>query len=329
MKRLAFVCAGFLLVSTVAACGVGTSPTAIPTFVPAPATADGTPGTPNALGTPQSTIPIALTAFPPTATIVVGMVGSPQPGSVTTVPLFAPSATPGSGSVVTVVVVAATPIPGVPIAATPIPGATTAGVTGSTTCTSPANWTTYTVQSGDTLSSIAASTGTTVTALVSANCLANPDQLTAGQTLYVPTAPGGGVAVTSVTSNASPVPLGTLGSAQGCLAQTPVPGASPATVQTLVVQPGTALNGTYQVTTSQINLIAQNVQNAVKVRFCLSVGNSVAQIGEVAVVNNQAVLQWQIPGGFNAMTIGTKAIAPDGSVWDGQSVSIVKTGAGQ
>src|SRR5689334_12517162 len=51
------------------------------------------------------------------------------------------------------------------------------------------NWPIYTVLSGDTLGSIAQRTGTTVSALTTANCMSNPDSLTVGQQLRVPVIP--------------------------------------------------------------------------------------------------------------------------------------------
>ncbi|SFC33300.1 LD-carboxypeptidase LdcB, LAS superfamily [Alkalibacterium subtropicum] len=51
--------------------------------------------------------------------------------------------------------------------------------------------TSYTVQSGDTLSVIARNYGTTVAALVSANTISNPDLIYVGQTLEIPGTDGG------------------------------------------------------------------------------------------------------------------------------------------
>ena len=51
--------------------------------------------------------------------------------------------------------------------------------------------TTYVVQPGDTLSSIARSFNTTVSAIVSANNITNPNLIYAGQTLIIPTGGGG------------------------------------------------------------------------------------------------------------------------------------------
>lgn len=60
------------------------------------------------------------------------------------------------------------------------------------------DWVLYTVQSGETLSTIAQRTNTTVQSLISGNCLANADQIAAGQSLRVPTAP---IQPTSITAN--------------------------------------------------------------------------------------------------------------------------------
>ncbi len=68
---------------------------------------------------------------------------------------------------------------------------TAAGATGATSSTT-GGTTSYTVQSGDTLGSIAKRYGTTVQAIVSANNLANPDSIKVGQKLTIP---GGGSAV--------------------------------------------------------------------------------------------------------------------------------------
>jgi FOG: LysM repeat len=66
-------------------------------------------------------------------------------------------------------------------------------------------WPTYLVQAGDWLSSIAAATGTSVNALMVANCLSN-DRIYAGQVLYVPRPPATITAIQSVTSTAMQTP---------------------------------------------------------------------------------------------------------------------------
>lgn len=56
-------------------------------------------------------------------------------------------------------------------------------------CTPRTDWLAYTVVAGDTLSDLAARTGTTVTALIDGNCLENPDTLIIGQVMRVPQTP--------------------------------------------------------------------------------------------------------------------------------------------
>lgn len=70
-----------------------------------------------------------------------------------------------------------------------IPGCDEPDVTGTPPPTPtgvPPGFTTYTVQAGDTLFSIAQRNGTTVQAIVDANELANPNALRIGQTLLIP-----------------------------------------------------------------------------------------------------------------------------------------------
>lgn len=77
------------------------------------------------------------------------------------------------------------------VAPTEIPiSATSAPVVQSpdTGCAIPVNWVTYTVQSGDTLFSIAQRSNSTVDALVNANCLESANILNVGQNLYLPQA---------------------------------------------------------------------------------------------------------------------------------------------
>jgi hypothetical protein len=66
---------------------------------------------------------------------------------------------------------------------------------GTTNCAQPQGWGTYTVVAGDTLGTIADSTGTTVDQLVSANCLTDASLIYEGQTLYVPGGTGQGGAI--------------------------------------------------------------------------------------------------------------------------------------
>lgn len=58
-----------------------------------------------------------------------------------------------------------------------------------TACTPRADWPLYTVVAGDTLASIARRTGTSIAALTAANCLADTNVISAGQSLRVPALP--------------------------------------------------------------------------------------------------------------------------------------------
>lgn len=93
-------------------------------------------------------------------------------------------------------------IPGTASAAASGAATTTAGQTSGATTTGGATTggsTSYTVQSGDTLGSIARRFGTTIAELVRVNNLANPDALQVGQKLVVPGS-GSGAAVSVPTA---------------------------------------------------------------------------------------------------------------------------------
>ncbi len=55
--------------------------------------------------------------------------------------------------------------------------------------TQPAGWVIYSVRPGDTLSALAAATGTTVAELVNVNCITNPSLVVTGQRLFLPFTP--------------------------------------------------------------------------------------------------------------------------------------------
>lgn len=73
-----------------------------------------------------------------------------------------------------------------PIDSVPLPATATPAAPG---CIPQTTWPVYTVARGDTLTSIANRTGSTVDVLVAANCLQNPNALNIGQPLHVPTLP--------------------------------------------------------------------------------------------------------------------------------------------
>lgn len=56
-------------------------------------------------------------------------------------------------------------------------------------CPPPSGWIAYQVEAGDSLSALADATGTTLQTLIQANCLADPDTLYTGQTIYLPRSP--------------------------------------------------------------------------------------------------------------------------------------------
>lgn len=76
-----------------------------------------------------------------------------------------------------------TPFTFVPPGVTPQP---------ATVCPPPVGWIPYVVEPGDTLSLLAQALDTTAFELAAANCLASPDALFAGQTIYLPRTPVSG-----------------------------------------------------------------------------------------------------------------------------------------
>src|SRR5437868_2748814 len=81
---------------------------------------------------------------------------------------------------------------GIPVNATQsaTPAVNNTGTPG-TGCTPRSDWPTIVIAEGDTLSSIAAQTGVSVTDLVTANCLTDAGSIISGQTLRVPVVPSG------------------------------------------------------------------------------------------------------------------------------------------
>lgn len=129
--------------------------------------------------TPSPTATFTATARPsatptPTATLTPSPTATPTP-TVTRTPT--PTATPTA-------TLTRTPLP----TRTPIPPAATATWTASPipACSQPPGWVVYIVQRGDTLTSIAAASGTTVQNLQEVNCLTNANSIVVGQTLFIP-----------------------------------------------------------------------------------------------------------------------------------------------
>lgn len=95
-----------------------------------------------------------------------------------------PSATPSVTPTQTVTTTA-TSIPTTTATPSPTPTVSRTPTVGCTP-TPPANWTTYIVQSGDTLSALAASRGVTVNQVLIANCLISNSVIIVGQRIFLP-----------------------------------------------------------------------------------------------------------------------------------------------
>lgn len=177
------------------------------------------------------------------------------------------------------------------------------------------DWPLYTVRAGDTLGIIAANTGTTIAALVSANCLSNPDRIEVGQVLRVPRLP------TAPTVTTAPVSL---------------------RIRTVSVDPSVARGtGQFQVTPGNLFVRALDVSGAVRVDFyvqqigsptpqaigtdnnmadgagvvwTLNTGNFTAQLWAIAIAANgqqaESARIVLLTDSGTAPTIGTLSIAP-------------------
>lgn len=119
------------------------------------------------------------------------------------------------------------PVRSVPTS-TPVPNQPTAAPTATPVPPTPS---TYVVQRGDTLTTIATQFSTTVGALVQQNGITNPNRIFAGQELAIPT---GSTSPTPVPPTAIPATNAPVATATQFIAPTPIP----ATAQTYTVQPG-------------------------------------------------------------------------------------------
>ncbi|MDN6967565.1 LysM peptidoglycan-binding domain-containing protein [Oenococcus sp. UCMA 17063] len=80
---------------------------------------------------------------------------------------------------------------------------TSTGTSTTTTSTSSSSSNTYTVKSGDTLTSIARTYGTTVSAIATANNISNPDYIYVGEVLTVGTSTSTGTSTTTTSTSSS------------------------------------------------------------------------------------------------------------------------------
>jgi LysM repeat protein len=149
--------------------------------------------------------------------------------------------------------------------------ANTGGTTG--TCPQPNGWIVYTVQAGDSVSSLAQRTNTTTEQLTAANCLTNADVINTGQVVYLPTAPTGvSVAANGAANGAANSAANSAANAAGGVAGANTTGGSVTTgttIQNVWVEPAMVLNnGQYQVTPgTALTVRANGVTNATQVTF--------------------------------------------------------------
>ena len=160
---------------------------ALPTDTPSP-TATVTPVPTDTPSLTPTFTPVPTDTPSPTATYTPTSTLTP---SATFTPSHTPTPTPTFTASPTLTF---TPYPSLTPSITPFGGerTNTPAVTG---CTIPENWIAYVIQRGDTLFYLSRRFGLTVPELASANCIEDPDNITAGQLLFVP--PG---------SNVTPLP---------------------------------------------------------------------------------------------------------------------------
>ncbi|RMF52453.1 MAG: LysM domain-containing protein [Chloroflexota bacterium] len=138
-------------------------------------------------------------------------------------------------------------------------------------------WPIYFVRQGDTLANIAARSGTTVAALVQANCLTNPDVIFVGQALRVPRQP----AIITPTAPFTPTPSGP-------------------SISSVAIEPSVQRGaGQFQVATGMVTLRAVGVSGAVRVAYYLQqIGTSApVLIGESTTPQNGFAVQWLVTAG--------------------------------
>jgi LysM repeat protein len=162
-------------------------------------------------------------------------------------------------------------------------------------CAAPAGWTPYTVVAGDTLGTLAIRTFSSVAELVSANCIATPDLIYAGQTLYLPRTPG------------TFVPTAILD------------GVDVPTINNMLVEPSIVMNATFTVTPGIVTVRADAVENATSVTFYMAptgAESTPVVLGEDVNLTDGATVTWEV--GTTPMQANVWAIATNAS---GQQVT--------
>ncbi|MCC7448984.1 MAG: LysM peptidoglycan-binding domain-containing protein [Anaerolineae bacterium] len=206
------------------------------------------------------------------------------------------------------------------VTATLAPNVQAGGATGSNqgTCTPPSGWVAYTVQTGDSVSILADSTGATVAQLVSANCLVNADVIEVGQVIYLPHNPGAASSGGSASGGSGSASGGNVTNVNG-----PV-------IANVRVEPSTVMpNGEYLVLNgTTITLRAEGVINAVKVTFVTApVGSNAAPvtIGVDSTLTDGIAVPWAINDA--GLRVNVWAIATNSANESTQSQPVIVTTA--
>jgi LysM repeat protein len=166
--------------------GIVTS-TASPTLVPCPSPSATPTGTATGTGTPTATATTTASATP--SATATGTTGEASPtASAPAIPTLAPIQCATSTPATAARTGSATPAGSATgTAAAGAAGTASAGAAQTPAASGGSGAGTYTVKAGDTIGSIAASVGVSQQDLLSANNLSNPDLITVGQVLKIPT----------------------------------------------------------------------------------------------------------------------------------------------
>ena len=247
-------------------------------------------------GTPPTLVPTA-TLVPPDAQSGGQTTYVVVPGAITATPMF-------------VVQAAFTPTPG-PVAPTayvpPAVAYTPLSVPLPANCQVHTDWQPYTVQAGDTLGVLAINTNTALTDLIVGNCLANPDVITVGQTLYLPQAP-----------LASPP-----------AALSPAPGVSAPQIGFVLIEPALVKDGAYMVAPGVLTLRAEGVNNAASVTFYLSIIGTTTPptaLGTDTTLSDGATLVWQLGPTPLRANVWATAFGADNLIASTNPILIVNNG---
>lgn len=174
---------------------VAETPVATPTTVAAIISSP----TPTLLPPATNTATVAPSPSPTPLPVEVAT-NTPQPPPPATDTPVPPPPTPAPTFTPIIVIVTPTPLPATEPSAAPVPGGTPEA------CQAPSNWTSYVVQVGDTLNSLAERTNVSVYDLQQVNCFTNLT-VQPGQTIYLPfTPPTPTVTPTGTPVTPSPTP---------------------------------------------------------------------------------------------------------------------------